>query len=114
MAVGRARDRVGGARCAVLLNVTWKSSPQWLTGVLAIALGWVGAVVAPKFADEIGAGGMALVVAGGLAHAGAVIFAMPSGPVPQTFGYHEVFHVLVITAVACHYAALAFFAMPAA
>ena len=86
-----------------------------MTGVLAIALGWVGAVVAPKFADEIGAGGMALVVAGGLAYTAAVIFAMRRpDPYPQTFGYHEVFHVLVITAVACHYAALAFFAMPAA
>ncbi|MGH3017507.1 MAG: PAQR family membrane homeostasis protein TrhA [Gaiellaceae bacterium] len=105
-----------GAACAVLLNVAWKSSPQWLTGVLAIALGWIGAVVAPKFAGEIGAGGVTLVVAGGLAYtAGAVIFAMRRpNPFPATFGYHEVFHVLVITAVACHYAAVSFFAMPGA
>ena len=103
----------GGAACAVLLNVTWKSSPQWLTGVLAITLGWVGVVVAPKFAGEIGAGGMTLVVAGGLAYtAGALIFAMRRpDPYPSTFGYHEIFHVLVITAVACHYAAVAFFAV---
>jgi hemolysin III len=106
----------GVAACAVLLNVTWKSSPQWLTGVLAIALGWVGAVGAPKFADDIGAGGMTLVVAGGLAYtAGAVIFAMRRpDPYPTTFGYHEIFHVLVITAVACHYVAVAFFAVPGA
>jgi hemolysin III len=106
----------GGAVFAVLVNVTWRSSPQWLTGVVAIALGWVGAVVAPQFADEIGAGGMTLVVAGGLAYtAGAVIFAMRRpNPFPATFGYHEVFHVLVITAVACHYVALAFFAVPRA
>ena len=106
----------GGAAFAVLLNVAWRSSPQWLTGVLAIALGWVGAVVAPKFAGEIGAGGMTLVVAGGLAYtAGAVIFAMRRpDPYPTTFGYHEIFHVLVITAVACHYAAVAFFAVPGA
>ena len=104
----------GGAACAVLLNVTWRSSPQWLTGVLAIALGWVGAVVAPQFATDLGVGGMTLVVAGGLAYtAGAVIFAMRRpDPYPSTFGYHEIFHVLVITAVACHYAALAFFAVP--
>jgi hemolysin III len=106
----------GVAACAVLLNVTWKSSPQWLTGVLAIALGWVGVVVAPKFAGEIGAGGMTLVVAGGLAYtAGAVIFAIRRpDPYPKTFGYHEIFHVLVITAVACHYVAVAFFAVPRA
>ena len=103
-----------GATCAVLLNVAWRSSPQWLTGVLAIALGWVGVVVAPQFASEIGVGGMTLVVAGGLAYtAGAVIFAMRRpDPYPATFGYHEIFHVLVITAVACHYVAVAFFAVP--
>jgi hemolysin III len=106
----------GGAACAVLLNVAWRSSPQWLTGVLAIALGWVGAVVAPTFAADIGAGGVTLVVAGGLAYtAGAVIFATRRpNPYPGTFGYHEVFHVLVIAAVACHYAAVAFFAVPGA
>ena len=116
MAVGRARDRVGGAALAVLLNVTWKSSPQWLTGVLAIALGWVGAVVAPKFADEIGAGGMALVVAGGLAYtAGAVIFAMRRpDPYRRRSATTRSSTCSGITAVACHYAALAFFAMPAA
>ena len=54
------------------------------------------------------------VVAGGLAYtAGAVIFAMRRpNPYPATFGYHEIFHVLVITAVACHYVAVAFFAVP--
>jgi hemolysin III len=102
-----------GAAVAVLLNVTWRSSPQWLTGVVAIALGWVGVLVAPEIAGEIGFAGMTFVVAGGLAYtAGAVIFAMRRpNPFPATFGYHEIFHVLVITAVACHYAALAFFAV---
>jgi hemolysin III len=106
----------GGAACAVLLNVAWRSSPQWLTGALAIALGWVGVVVAPKFAADLGAGGVTLVVAGGLAYtAGAVIFATRRpNPYPATFGYHEIFHVLVIAAVACHYAAVAFFAVPGA
>jgi hemolysin III len=103
----------GGAAFAVLLNVTWRSSPQWLTGVVAIALGWVGVLVAPQIAGEIGFGGMTLVFAGGLAYtAGAVIFAMRRpNPFPATFGYHEIFHLLVITAVACHYTALAFFAV---
>jgi hemolysin III len=104
----------GGAACAVLVNVTWTSSPQWLTGAAAVALGWVGAIVTPQFAGEIGAGGVALVVAGGLAYtAGAVIFATRRpNPFPAVFGYHEVFHLLVIAAVACHYAAVAFFAVP--
>ena len=76
-------------------------------------LGWVGVLVAPQLVFELGAGGIALVVAGGLAYtAGAVIFATQRpNPFPATFGYHEIFHVLVITAVACHYVAVAFFAV---
>jgi hemolysin III len=105
-----------GAAAATLINVVWTSVPRWLSGVIAVALGWVGVVAAPQVTAEIGAGGVALVVAGGLAYtAGAVIFATRRpNPYPKTFGYHEVFHLLVIAAVACHYAAVAFFAVPGA
>jgi len=30
-------------------------------------------------------------------------------PAPAVFGYHELFHALVIAAAACQYAAVAFF-----
>jgi hemolysin III len=35
-------------------------------------------------------------------------------PNPAVFGYHEIFHVLVLAAAAAHFAAVAFFALPAA
>ena len=35
-------------------------------------------------------------------------------PSPEVFGYHEIFHALVIAAAAAHFAAVAFFALPAA
>ena len=35
-------------------------------------------------------------------------------PSPAVFGYHEIFHVLVIAAAAAHFAAIALFALPAA
>ena len=48
-----------------------------------------------------------LVVGGALYTAGAVIYALRRpDPVPRIFGYHEVFHVLVIAASACHFAAV--------
>jgi hemolysin III len=102
-----------GAACAIVTSLTLPAPPRWATGALALALGWVGVVVAPQLVIELGAGGIALVVAGGLAYTvGAVIFATQRpNPFPATFGYHEIFHVLVITAVACHYTAVAFFAV---
>ena len=38
---------------------------------------------------------------------GAVIYALQRpNPFPRVFGYHEVFHVLVVAALALHYAAV--------
>jgi hemolysin III len=57
-----------------------------------------------------------LVAAGGLLYtAGAVVYALQRpDPSPRVFGYHEVFHALVIAAAAAHFAAIAFYALPAA
>ena len=100
-----------GAACAIALNVAWTGSPTWLSATLAIMLGWVGVVVLPQVAGRIGVGGLVLLLAGGLAYTvGAIVFATRRpDPLPATFGFHEIFHVLVIAAVACHYTAVAFF-----
>jgi hemolysin III len=45
--------------------------------------------------------------------AGAVIYALRKpNPVPGVFGYHEVFHALVVIAAAAHFAAVAGYALP--
>lgn len=44
--------------------------------------------------------------------AGAVVYARRRpDPVPAVFGYHELFHVLTILAVACQYVAIVVFAV---
>ena len=100
-----------GAAFAIALNIVWTDVPKWLSATLALMLGWAGIVVLPQVVQLIGAGGLALLLAGGLAYTvGAIVFATRRpDPIPQIFGYHEVFHVLVIAAVACHYSAVAFF-----
>ena len=46
---------------------------------------------------------------------GAVVYATRRpDPRPATFGYHEIFHSLVIAAVACQYATVAFYVLPKA
>jgi hemolysin III len=54
------------------------------------------------------------VLAGGLAYtAGALVYALRRpDPLPAVFGYHEVFHALVIAAAAAQFAAIAFYALP--
>ena len=54
-------------------------------------------------------------LAGGVAYtAGALVYAFRRpNPYPAVFGYHEIFHLLVIAAAAAHYAAVAIYALPA-
>ena len=44
---------------------------------------------------------------------GAVVYASGwPNPAPRTFGYHEVFHALVLAAASLHYAVIAFAVLP--
>jgi hemolysin III len=79
-----------------------------------LALGWVSAVAMPQLFARLGITGGLLIVAGGLAYsAGAAVYALRRpDPAPATFGYHEVFHLLVIAGVAADFLATSLFALP--
>ena len=79
-------------------------------------IGWVAVISFPELWNSMGTTGTLLVAAGGLLYtAGAVVYATQRpNPNPRVFGYHEVFHLFVIAAAAAHFAAIAFFALPAA
>jgi hemolysin III len=66
--------------------------------------------------DKVGITGTALVTAGGLLYSvGAIIYATKRpDPAPKVFGYHEVFHALVILAAALHYSVVALIVLPRA
>jgi hemolysin III len=103
-----------GAAIAIALKFFWLDAPKWLSAVIGIGLGWVAVVVFPQILDRVGIAGSVLVLAGGLAYtAGALVYALRRpDPLPAVFGYHEVFHALVIVAVACQYSAIAFYVLP--
>jgi hemolysin III len=105
-----------GALAGVVLQLCWVDAPRLLSAIVYIAMGWVALVAFPEMVDKVGITGTALVAAGGLLYSvGAVIYATKRpNPVPKVFGYHEVFHALVIAAAALHYAVVAFFVLPGA
>jgi len=105
----------GGALVAILLKFVWVQAPKWLSAIIGIGLGWVAVAAFPQLL-KVQPLGILLVIAGGLLYtAGAVVYARRRpDPVPQVFGYHELFHVLTLGGVTCHYAAIAFFVLPRA
>jgi hemolysin III len=104
-----------GAIAGAVVETIWIDHPKWVAALIYMSLGWVAAVAFPELWDDIGIAGTLLVAAGGLLYtAGAVVYATQRpNPSPRVFGYHEVFHALVIAAAAAHFAAIAFFALPA-
>jgi hemolysin III len=104
----------GGAAAGILLKLVWIDAPKTLVAAVYVILGWVAVAAFPDLLGEIGVGGVAMVAAGGLLYTlGAVVYALQRpDPVPAVFGYHEVFHALVIVAATLQYAVVAFFVIP--
>ena len=104
----------GGAAAGVILKLVWISAPKWLSAALYLALGWVAVVATPALWNQLGwLSVVAFAVGGVLYTAGAVIYACERpNPWPHTFGFHEIFHSLVIAAAATHYAVIAFAVLP--
>jgi hemolysin III len=99
----------GGALVAIVLKLAWIDAPKWLAAAIGIVLGWLGIVALPQLWAHSGPAGVVLLGLGGVLYtAGAVVYAARRpDPAPAVFGYHEVFHALVIAAAACQYGAVA-------
>jgi hemolysin III len=102
-----------GAAAGVVMKLVWIDAPKWVVALTYVLLGWVAVAAFPQLYDAVGLTGITMVAGGGLLYtAGAVVYALRRpDPVPTVFGYHEVFHVLVIVAAALQYAVVAFFVL---
>jgi hemolysin III len=105
-----------GALAGSIVEMIWIEAPKWVTAIIYLSLGWVAIVAFPALWRDLGVAGTLLVAAGGLLYTiGAIVYATQRpDPNPAVFGYHEIFHLLVIAAAAAQFAAVAFFALPAA
>ena len=103
-----------GAGLGVVFNLIWTGAPRWLRAALYVGLGWIAVAAGPQLHAAIGTGGLALLGLGGVLYTlGAVVYALRRpDPVPAVFGYHELFHILVIAAAAVQFAVIAFWIVP--
>ena len=79
-----------------------------MVAAVYVVAGWMALVDLPAYLDALTGGELAIVVIGGLLYtAGAVVYALHKpNPWPSTFGYHEIFHALVVVAALAQYLAV--------
>lgn len=97
------------AVAGILQSLFWISAPKWLASILYVAMGWLAAPYLTELNQSLGAANVTLIVVGGAIYTlGAVIYALKKpNPFPKTFGYHEIFHLLVIVGAICHFIVVA-------
>jgi hemolysin III len=102
-----------GAVIGIIIELIWTKSPKWVSVLIYLAVGWIGAITFPLIVGSAGIGAGLLIATGGILYTvGAVVYATQRpDPNPTYFGYHEVFHVFVIGAAGTHFAAIALFAL---
>lgn len=98
-----------GVIAGVALSVAWIDAPRWLATSTYVLVSFAAAIGLPQMVERLGAVPLVLVAIGGVLYTvGAVNFAIRlPDPWPRVFGFHEVFHALVIAAAAVHFVAFA-------
>lgn len=98
----------GGGIALALTKLAGVVMPRWLSSASYVALGWFAAWSIPDALPIVGPTAIALLVSGGALYTlGALIYWRKTpDPLPGVFGYHEVFHLLVVCAGALHFVAV--------
>jgi hemolysin III len=97
------------AGIGMAIRMLWLHAPYPVVAVVYVAVGWVALIDVGALADGLTGTELALVVLGGVLYSvGAAVYALHApNPWPATFGYHEVFHTMVVLAAAVHLVAVA-------
>lgn len=98
----------GLATLGVVLEVTAKTRMKVFSLVLYVGLGWLVAIAIKPLLAAVATGGLVLMVAGGLAYTGGVVF-YASRRIPFN---HAIWHVFVLGGSVCHFFAVLFYVIP--
>jgi hemolysin III len=94
------------AGIGILIRMLWLKAPYPLIAVVNLAVGWCALLEIGAIVEALSGVELALLLGGGILYtAGGIVYAIGRpDPAPEVFGYHEVFHSLVVAAALAHYA----------
>jgi hemolysin III len=97
------------AAVGIPFKIRWLDAPVWISTGTYLGMGYLALVAVVPLGRAVGAGGLAWLVAGGIAYTiGAVIYARERPDFfPGRFGHHGLWHLLVLAGSACHFAFIA-------
>jgi hemolysin III len=89
------------AALGILRALFWIGAPRFISVAQYLIAGWTVLPYVREFWALIGSGQMMLLVGGGVLYSlGAVVFARRwLDPFPEVFGFHEIFHALVVACI---------------
>ena len=98
-----------------VLKLFWTTASKAASAAVYVAVGSIAALFLPQIHTAIGDTGTGLLISGGLLYIlGAVVYGLQRpDPLPELFGYHEIFHGLVVVAATLHFAVVAAYVIPA-
>lgn len=102
------------ATLGIVARSVLRELPKDVTNTLYIALGWL-PVLLVGAGGSVPVGALVLMAAGGLVYsAGFVIFVLERpNPWPGVFGFHEIWHAMVVVAAVLHYLLMYLYVLPA-
>ena len=93
----------------IVVQLVWLNAPRWLVASLYVVIGWTALAFVPTLWNQLGGLTFSLIAGGGIVYSlGALVYSTRKpDPMPSVFGFHEVFHALVIAAGLIFYVAIA-------
>ncbi len=98
----------GAAIFGIFQSLFWVNGPKWVSSILYVIAGLLVIPFMSELKMVLSEGQIQLILSGGALYIiGAVIYAIKRpNPHPKYFGYHEIFHLLVVAAAILHFLAV--------
>jgi hemolysin III len=95
----------GIAVMGILMKIVWMHAPRWLSTGAYVGMGWLGLVPVYSLYKALPLEGLSWLVAGGVLYTlGALVYGLKKpDPLPEVFGFHEVWHLFVMAGSFCHF-----------
>ncbi|MBN2546901.1 MAG: hemolysin III family protein [Spirochaetes bacterium] len=98
----------------IVIKAIYPDIPRWFSSTIYITMGWVGTVIAIPLFKYLKLSGIVLLVLGGIFYsAGFIIYNIEKpNPIKGKFGFHEIWHILVMLGALSHYLMMYFIVLP--